>query len=158
MTSASQRSKDEPVREIRYSIRVHFLHRRLYRRIRYLFGFIALAASSSVIVEAIAHRPRAVFVVGLVVAATGLLDLLFDFAEHAAQHGAWGQEFSDLLARQSALTVDELDSGIAEIEGDAEIDVEALRTVAWNDTLKELGLEDKMRGENLWQKFVRIVA
>jgi hypothetical protein len=158
VTQTPPRTKEEAARQVNYSIRLHALHKRLYDRIRVVLAIVQLLASSAVVVEAIANKPWAVTSFGVIVATLGFLDIAYDFAEHAANHGVWRREFSELAARMGGLTLEELDSELARIEGDAEVDFESLRTIAWNDTLRTFGVEGAMRPESRTQKFVRFMA
>jgi hypothetical protein len=66
--------------------------------------------------------------------------------------------FNRLLARTAKLDIARIDAERVELVADATVDIESLRTIAWNDALRSGGYEDGCRSETRAQKFFRALA
>lgn len=156
--SNPERTKPEAVNEAEYNIRLHQLQQRLFKRVRRALALSAVIASSAVVVNSFGTVPWLTTVFGLIAATAGFLDYTGDYAERAACHGMWIRDYANLLRRKADLSLDEIDAELAQLKAEAQVEIESLRVVAWNDTLKSLGFEHAMREESRMQRFMRAVA
>lgn len=152
------RDKDEAIRCVRYQIRLHFLHHRLYMRIRRFISFASLLLGSTALYGAFKESPAALGVAGIAVAVLGAADLVMDWANRAARHDAWRRRMANLLARSSELQLGEIDRELAELEGDVDDEIESLRKPANNDVLRANGLEVAVQKESVRERLYRFIA
>jgi hypothetical protein len=156
--NAAPRTKEEAERHIAYSIRLHLLHERFYKRLRVSLTAVEFFGASAVIAEAIRSSQTAVTVCGYVVGIAAAIDLFFNLAENRAVHGLCRRKFVELYAAKSKYILEALDEKIALIEVDEEVDFESLRTIAFNDTLEQQGLPSKKDTETSFQRLMRFIV
>lgn len=152
------RDKDEAIRCARYQLRLHFLHYRLYGRIRRAVAFVSLLFGSAALYGVFKDNASAIGLAGIAVAALSTADLVMGWADRAARHDAWRRRMADLIARSHDLTMEDIDRELAQLEGDVDDELESLRVPAFNDMLRSNGLESAVRPERVVEKFVRLFA
>lgn len=152
------RTKGEALLDISYGARLHFLHCRLYRRIRSVLTITSLIAGTSAFAMAMSLLPAAVGLMGIVVAACSIIDAQCNFAERAMRHAQWRVAALELLARAEPMTLAEVDAAWLKLRAGIDDEIESLRTVAMNDNLRAKGFEDSMRSENRVQRLMRVLA
>ncbi len=152
------RSKYEAILDLRYDMRLHFLHARLYRHLRAGAAILSLLAGSAAIVSVLQTLPGGLLVAGVVVAAASAADILFRWAEKAAHHDVLRRRLAEILSRESELSLEALDSELARYEVEADDEIESLRVPAYNDNLRSNGREDLVRPESLSARLFRLIA
>lgn len=158
MSETIPRTRYEALLDVRYQIRLAFLHERLYRRIRTVLAFIALVASSAAFMTALRPWPALLQVAALVITFIGFAELLGNFAEKAARHALWRSRFAGVLACSATAPLDDIERALAEHEGTCDDEIEGLRVVARNDNVRANGHEDWADPETRWQRFMRAIA
>jgi len=152
-----ERTKAESTLDIRYAIRLHELHLRLYGRIRAALSFITLAGSSAALVSLLADRAALVAATAAAVAVAALFEQVFDFAAKVARRRVLIRSYYDLLARDLPLA--EQDREMYRLRADGiEPGIESLRYVAFNDNVRRSGHEDWARPESAMQRLLRALA
>jgi hypothetical protein len=154
----NSRSKYEATLDIRYGMRLHFLHSRMYRHFRAGVAIISLLGGSAALVSALQALPHGILFAGIVVAATSCADIVCGWAEKAARHDVLRRRLADLLARAPGLTLEAIDSELARYEADADDEIESLRLPAYNDNVRSNGHEDWARPEPLATRLIRLVS
>jgi hypothetical protein len=154
----NSRSKYEAVLDIRYGIRLHFLHARLYRNLRTGAAIVSLLAGSAAIVSVLQAIPHGVLAAGIIVAVASSGDIVFRWAEKAADHDVLRRRLAQLLAGAPELSLEALDSERARCEADEDDEIESLRVLAYNDNLRSNGHEDLVRAEPLSARLIRFLA
>jgi hypothetical protein len=133
------RTKYEAILDVKYAIRLHFLHCRLYKRLRGTLVFISLAAGMSAFALALNVIPGAVGVMGVLVAVCAIIDATGNFAEKSMLHKQWRGELLHLLARADAMDVAAIDAELSRLSVQMDDEIEALRMPAYNDNLRSTG-------------------
>jgi hypothetical protein len=157
-TTETPRTKAEAILDIRYGIRLHFLHARLYRRLRAGAAIASLLAGSAAMVSVLQAVPGGLLAAGICVAVASGADIVFGWAEKAARHNVLRRQLADLLARVSKLSFEDIDSELARYEAEADDEIEALRLPAFNDNVRSNGHEDWVRPEPFSARLMRLVA
>lgn len=152
------RNKAEAILQVKYSVRLHQLHRRLYRRVTGCGAFISLLAGSAALISAMQMIPGALLAAAIVVAAISAMELAFGWTTKAARHDVSQRDFNRLLGRAAGLDLDQLDAEIVGIECDEPDAIDWLRSVAWNDVLRTAGHLDGVHPENTGQRLMRALA
>lgn len=152
------RTKAEAVLKLKYSIRLHHLHCRLYGRLKTALAAISLLAGSAAFLSVVQAMPGVVAAMGVIIAAASYADVLVNLSGKAVLHNLWRRQYAAIDTKMQALDLSALDAALAEVAMDTEEGIEALRAVAYNDTLKSFGHEDGMRPENRMERFVRAIA
>lgn len=158
MAEYQARTKSEVMLEIRHSMRLHFLHARLYDRVRKTFAVVSLIAGGAALYNALQSSPVGLLIVGLVISAAASADLVFGWAEKEARHRQCEERFADLLGRALAMELGDIDRELIPLCAKCRYESESLRYTAMNDALKQLGYEDGMRPETRLQRLMRAVA
>ncbi len=152
-----ERTKAESDLDIRYAIRLHELHLRLYKRLRAGLSFITLAGGSAALISLLAGKPTLVAAMAAAVALSALFEHVFDFAAKVAERAALIRDYNLLLAQNLALP--EQDREMFHIRaGDPQTGIESLRFVAFNDNARQTGHEDWARPETFGQRLMRALA
>lgn len=82
----------------RYRVRLHALHRRLYRRLRLMSSLVGLTAAAVALLGFPHEDPLVLGITGIVIAAVSLSDLAFGWSERAARHEIHRQRITWVLA------------------------------------------------------------
>lgn len=158
MTTANSRSKSEAILDVRYEIRLHFLHARLYRRLQSAAAILALLAGSASITPLLQGLPHGVLVAGVLVAVFAACDLVFRWSDKAAHHHELRRRLTELLERTPDLDVAGIDRELARIDVDDSDEIESLRIPAYNDNLRSNGYEDWVRPMSFMARLIRMIA
>jgi hypothetical protein len=153
-----ERTKSEALLDLRYQIRLHFLHARLFRRFRAFSAILSLGAGSAALISALQGSPRALAALGIIVALVSAADVVLHWSERAATHSIWQRDLSDLLARSTPMTLEDLDSEMTRLIGPIDDEIESLRVPAFNDNVRSNGHEDWVRPESLLQRLISAIA
>jgi hypothetical protein len=152
------RDKDEALCRVRYQLRLHFLHVRLYGRIRKCVALVSLVLGSTALYGAFKNNVAAVGLSGIIVAVLSISDIVMDWSDRAARHGVWRRRMADLLVRSHKLDTAAIDRELSQIEGEIDDEFESLRVPAMNDVLRSNGMDDAVRPEAAMQRLFRILA
>lgn len=140
-----------------YAIRLHELHRRLYRRCRTAITIIVMVGGSAALFSMISDNLALLRIGALVVAMTSFLDLVIDFAGKAAERTLTIARYTELLCGEKTLA--QFDDGLLRLRsGSPGAEIESLRLVAFNDNVRSSGHESWARPERGLQRFWRAVA
>ena len=153
-----ERSKYEALLDVRYAMRLHFLHRRLYNRLRGGVALVSFCAGSAAIATALQGVPGALLVCGVLVALASACDLVSHWSDRAARHDVWRRSMAAILQRETELSLCDIDAALAKHEGEVDDEIESLRILAYNDNLRSNGREDYVRAEPFAAKVVRLIA
>jgi hypothetical protein len=156
MSNDIPRTKAEAVLDVRYQMRLHFLHRRFYNRMRAWVASTSLIAGSAAVVSAFRDVPGALLACGLIVAVAGAADLVFRWAERAAKHDTWRRDLAAFLANDPDLP--QIEAVLIRHDGTVDDEIEALRLVALNDNARSNGHEDWVRPEGFAERIMRCLA
>lgn len=156
--SLPSETKAEAVLQLRYNIRCHELHRRLYRRVQLSMSFASIAAGSAALLPVWQQMPGGLLISGIAVAVIGALGALSGLPEAAARRDTACRDLNRVLAGVSApdVTKEQIDAAIT--ASPHEDHIEALRYVAWHDVLRSGGYLDGIKPETRWQRVMRAVA
>lgn len=140
-----------------YHARLHELHARLYRRLRYAVVILSLLAGSSAFAAAMASHGLLAGVSGFVVALLTFVDIAVDFAGKGLAHTSQRKRYLELI-RSNPAQLDAYDKQLAKIAEDDPGEIESLRVPAYNDNVRSNGHESWARAEGFWQRMARIAA
>ena len=145
--------------EIRYAERLTQRTARLYRRAATLFTFLTIIGGSAT-VSALSDRvPNWVSLSGVVLMGlVGALALAMRPLEKAIANEAEVRKYSQLRTAGHAMSVAELQAALAKAQETDTAEVEALRAVAYNDVVTEIGREDKLISLTAHQRLVAAIA
>lgn len=146
----------EAVLEIRYQIRLHFVHRRLYLRLRAGSTIVSLLAGSAAVATAMQNIPHLVLVSGVVVAAMSALDTVAGWSDRAARHEMAHAAMVELLAGDPDLATAKRE--LVRHELICLDEIEALRVPTFNEVMRANGHESWQRPVNSWGRIVSFVA
>ncbi|MET4675934.1 hypothetical protein ACVKN3_001693 [Luteibacter sp. PvP120] len=155
--TALERTLYEVGLNLEYSIRLHYLHRRLFERVRKIGSFLAVLSGTAVVGLLKSESPVLSFVLGLIVTLLGLANLVWDFGGIARAHEGQRKAYNALLISPRT-TVAEADRARAEIAADAPLELESLRCVALNDTYRTFGHTDMLEPEGWLSRWMRRIA
>ncbi|TCO40430.1 hypothetical protein [Dokdonella fugitiva] len=134
------RTSTEARNDLIYQIRLHELHATLFRRLKWLASLVSLLAGASAVTSWVQSQPGGVFVAGLVVTITGVLDILGRWEERGAAHRAWRRQFAEILAEAPVLSDEDLHAAYVRAEASVDDTLRSLERVAYNDAMRSLGL------------------
>lgn len=140
-----KRTKLEALNDLKYEIRLHYRHARLYRRLRALVAFVGALGSASAFSSAFAGSPKLIAVGGMLLAVCGIADLVLDFASKATAHELTRKAYCKLEARWADLSLPQVDAEMAAISADDPGHIEALRWPSHNDTLRSRGYVEHVK-------------
>lgn len=145
--------------EIRYAERLCQRTARLYRHLDAAFTFISVLGASATLSALSTTVPTGLPITGAVLlAVTGALAIAVRPADKAAAADADGKRYSQLRARSASMTEDHLRQEVDALrEGDTP-EFEALRTVAYNDVVTEIGCEGHAKKLNPVQWVFGVIA
>lgn len=128
---------------IRYAARVLERHCRLWRRIDGAVRFSAILAGSGAIAALGAQNTGLTIAAGVVFAVFQAIEYAVRPAEVAARSMAQGKQYAALLAHQRGLSDEALVDSLEAVRVEDEIIVmDALRRLAYNDVVRERGLDE----------------
>lgn len=158
MASTQTEIQYKTLLEVEYGCRLHLLHERLFRRIKgFLLGaniFFGTAAFATVVSPT--SKMAAWF--GLFVAVASVLDLVVSPGDRAQKHDQLWGAFSKLRTIGEGLEVQDLCRKVKELQALPCQELESLRSVAYNDVMRQVGREDNLMRESLLPKFMRVLA
>lgn len=140
-----KRTKLEALNGLKYEIRLHYRHARLYRRMRAVVTFVAAVGSASAFSSVFAGSPRLMGVGGMLVALCGITDLVWDFGAKATAHELMRKAYCKLQGRWADLSLSEVDAEMAAISSDDPGHIESLRWPSHNDTLRSEGYLEHLK-------------
>ncbi|HHW4679848.1 MAG TPA: hypothetical protein ACQGQH_10585 [Xylella sp.] len=133
------RTKYEAEFDLAYHVRLYERHVRFYRRLREILVFSSTVAGTVALGNVASGLPWLVSLLSVVVAVAGIADLVLDLSNKSVAHEHQRRKCVELQVRQSALTLEELDSEMRKIFIDAPPEIEALRMPSYNDVLRTCG-------------------
>ena len=153
------RTKAEAILDIRYGIKLHLLHSRLYRRLRAGVTVVSLLGGSAALVSVLRTMPHVLVAAGIAVAVASAADIVGGWADKAPRvMRLLRRRLAALLSRVSTLDLEALDSELAGYEADADDELESLRIPAYNDNARSNGHEGWIRPEPLSSRLIRLIA
>jgi hypothetical protein len=151
------RTKAEAILSIKYQIRLHALHRRLFKRVQSLLAVVSLLAGAAALIPFWQSIPGGITISAVIVAFVSIVGALGGFAEDSVKHDIWRREAADLLARSAGMDLVAIDAALAYVPGDDET-IESLRAVAFNDVLTSGGFDDGKHTESCSERVFRQIA
>lgn len=143
--------------DIRYAIRLNELHRRWYRKLKFITSMLSLLAGSAALATIFGAAPIISVVAAVVVAACGFADLLGQWSDKASRRCEYIRAYQGLLSSQ--LTDGQMQDGLEKVYAMvSDHDIEALRTVAYNDTSLSWGWDHNVIPETFMQRLWRSLA
>jgi hypothetical protein len=156
--SLPSETKAEAVLQLRYVIRLHQLHRRLYRRVEMGMSFASIVAGSAALLPVWQQMPGGLMLSGIALAIIGAISAVGGLAEAAAQRNVTIRQLNRALERAADAAVSAAEIDAANLASESHVDIEALRYIAYNDVLRAGGHTDGMQPETPWQRVMRAVA
>lgn len=158
-TPTNDRTRYQIELEIRYGMRLDELHRRFYARLGSALTFALLLAGSAAFGGFVAAQPAFAGAAGLAVAVLTLIEVVLRPSERAAYASALARQFGALRASAAELTTDDLERRLAVLQCEAlPGEIDALRSVAMNDVLREHGHDDELLAPSRWQRVIAVLA
>lgn len=151
------RTHYEAVLDVRYGRRLNYLHAKLYKNINTLFSFVNLLCGTAAFGAYTTNNTNIILDIGLVMAASSILSIIANPAIKAAEFSEKSRYYAKLNADAPALSLTELEQQLATLQGDTTPLIEAFRTIAYNDNLRENGREDALIPASLWQSFLNLI-
>jgi hypothetical protein len=131
-------SPQERLLTARYRVRLHALHRRLYRRLRLMSSLVGLIAAATALAGLPHEDPLVLGITGLVIAAVSVSDLVFGWSERAARHEIHRQRIAWVLATDPDHAM--LEHELAQSECRSREEIQALRLPVRVDVLRAHGI------------------
>ena len=142
-----------------YGVRLHELHARLFRRLRWIISGISLLSATAVFAPVFGGDAFVGKVGAALVVLFTIIDAISGLPERIAAHELQRGRFLDLLGKTSdASPLGDIDSVYHQIERAYATEFDSLAEVAFNDNLRRHGLEKYMRPESVWAKAFRFLA
>lgn len=142
--------------DIRYSERLCQRTARLYRHLQATFTFLSVLGGSSLLINL--HSPELQLAGVITLAISGALNLAMRPADKAAAADADAKRYAQLRAKSHEMNETELQAAVNKLrEGDTP-EVDALRDVAYNDVVREIGRPDAQADLHFHQKLLRAIA
>lgn len=144
-----------------YGARLHLLHERLFKRIRWAATVLQLASVTAILGPYLSGKEHPVIagVGGAILVAITIVDAATDFAGKAYAHRAMRCAYEELSGKISAMTLSEVRAALSYLSAkDETMCFEGLRVPAYNDNLRRHGRESYIRGMTKWQKFLAALA
>lgn len=155
---SQKRTKLEALNELKYEMRLHYRHARLYRRLRALVALVGALGSASAFSSAFAGNPKLLAVGGVLLAICGMADLVLDFSSRATAHELARKAYCNLEVRWANLSLAQVDAELAAISADDPGHIESLRWPSHNDALRSLGYVEHLKKLNWLERFFDFVA
>ena len=146
------------VMELRYAARLHLLHERLYRRLRVLFGFVALFGGSAAAVSLGQKSGELALFAGFVLTLLPIVEVLVGPADRVAHHNQMYRAFLRLQGEAAALDAGELNVRLQALRADELPTLGALAPLAYNDTTRSHGHEATVMPLPRWSKLIGLLA
>lgn len=153
-----KRTKLEALNGLRYEIRLHYRHTRLYRRLRAMVAFVGAFGSASAFSSAFAGSPKLMAVGGLLLAVCGIADLVLDFGGKATEHELTRKAYCKLEERWAGLSLPQVDAEMAAIKADDPGHIESLRWPSQNDVLRSEGYVAHVKKLGWLERFFSLIA
>lgn len=153
-----KRTKLEALHGLKYEIRLHYTHARLYRRLRAMVAFIGALGSASAFTSALAGSPRLIAVGGMLLAVCGFADLVLDFGKKATEHELTRKAYCKVEERWASLSLSQADAEMASIKAEDPGHIESLRWPAQNDVLRSEGFIDHVKKLSWLERFFNLIA
>lgn len=150
------KTKAEAVLKLQYEIRLHELHRRLYRRAQFALSLLSVLIGSASLLPVLQAAPGGLLLSGALLAVIGAVSAVGGLADAAARHEIRRRAVADILARAPRLGIDDIEGERIQLADEDYI--ESLRAVAFNDALKSGGYESGMRPERRMERLMRCLA
>ena len=151
-------SKEELLVELRYAQRLCERTARLYRRVQTVFTFLVLVAGSSAIATLSAQMPTLAVWLAIAFAVFGSINMAIRPAEKIAENEADVRKYAGLLAKARQLDATALRQLLQEARMSDVAEIEALRSVAYNDVMREIDRPEALIELNRYQKLMGTLA
>jgi hypothetical protein len=136
-----EKTKHDLLFEIQYAQRLCSLHQRLYRRTRALFLFATLLGTAGAVQSAFGSNPAFAVWGGIVLCVFGVLDQVLDPAKKSAAYEQDYKRYARLMRVARAMEPAAIQQEIDLLRESDEPEIEALRDVAYNNTVAECGMD-----------------
>jgi len=154
----SSRTLHEINLDIRYGARYGLRMRRLFSVIKNTITFLELLGGSAAFGAWLANRPALAGAMGLVLAVVAALNQTIQPAENRAMCSELHRRYTELDRLAPTLDVAALEDRLRDLRETDAPEIEALRTVAFNDNLRENGYDSGFADETRWGRFVAFFA
>lgn len=153
-----ERTHHEVTLDVRYAARYGLRMRRLFSTIKNLITFAELVGGSAAFGAWLAGSPSLAGAMGLLLAIVASVNHTVHPAESRAHCAELHRRYTDLDRLAPSLDLPGLEDRLRALRENDAPEVEALRSVAYNDTLRENGYETGFIPETRWQRFVSFFA
>lgn len=146
--------------EIRYNVRLHERHARLFSRTKLISNYLTMLSGTAGFIAFTQGAPAIGGAVSALIVLLSMADQNWEYGSIAAQHVEARKAYLLLLAGKTPLSAEELQCKTDEIDArfvDLNI-VESLRDVAQNDVLLEQGHPERVVEESFRQRVMRVLA
>lgn len=152
-------NKTTLLNEIRYAERLCQRTARLYRHLQSTTVFLSVLGGSGVVAAASGGLPAWVPVAGgVVLAVFGALNLAMRPADKAAANENDARRYAQLRTAGATMTFEDLQAALSKARESDTAEVEALRDVAYNDLVMEMGRGDASIPLRTHQKLLSALA
>lgn len=151
------RSHYEATLDVKYGQRLNYLHAKLYAKINAALNFVNLISGTAAFGAFASKTPDIILWIALVISLASILSILIDPAIKSAEFADKSKQYARLLAIAPELTEAELYKKLLNLQADTTPIIEAIRIIAYNDTLIENGREDYLTNPSAWQKILKTI-
>ncbi|KJV05907.1 hypothetical protein [Methylocucumis oryzae] len=154
-----QKQKIQVISEIRYAIRLCQRTARLYRNIQTTGTFLTIVGGSATITALAKNLPDDIAIIGTgLLALAGAALIAIRPADKAAANENDVKRYQAILAKSAAMSVDELQQAVEEAHISDAPEIEAMRSIAYNDVVKELNRLDCIEKLSFFQSILAKIA
>ncbi len=152
------KSKEQLIAEIRYTIRLCQRTARFYRRIQAIGTFFGILGGSAAMAALSDNLPAWVSVAGgTLLTVSGAALIAIRPADKAAPNELDVKRYQALMTKAVSMDAEQLATAIEEARQNDAPEIDALRNVAYNDVMKEINREDQAfklsLSEKIWELF-----
>ncbi len=151
------RTEEEVCLDIEYSRRLHELHCKLFRRLRWLAVLVSLAAGASAVTDLVRMVPGGVLLAAGIVTFMTIVDAISHWEERAAQHNLWRRQFARLAAQAEGMSYEDLQRAYKTLDAEVDDVLRILETIAYNDVERANELTHMVRPESITQRALRLL-
>jgi len=139
------KTKNQLKEEIRYAIRLCQRQARFYRFIQWIGTFLSIIGGSAIFSILSTSLPHWLSFAGAaLLSCSGAILIAIRPADKAALNESDVRRYQTLMVRSNALNETDLEIAIEEARQSDTQDIESLRSVAFNDVMREINRDDQI--------------
>lgn len=128
--------------EIEYAMRLCLRHRRFFGRMRITFLCIKLFGTTAAVSALLAKNPEWAVIGGLALSLVGILDQVIDPSRRRAAFVQDYKRYAAVKRAAAGKTASDVAKLVAKAREDDADEIESLRNVAFNDTVRQEGRDE----------------